>query len=196
MAVLSRALLLVAVAGCSPQIADGSYFCGAQELCPKGDACNGPDNTCVTAAFAAPFACPAGTQQPEPDDTPADAVALPTFTCISAGFAANGCLGSGDTADWVSFVAPTGCPSVLAITIEAEFPTAFEPITLTLQTADGTPAGSDADCASSTPGDSGRCMNIDGSAGETYFLGFIPSAMNCNGACNFNVYSYGITINR
>jgi hypothetical protein len=194
MAVLMRAAVVAvaAVAACSPQIADGSYFCGPQELCPSGDACNGPDNTCVTAAFAMPFACPAGTQH-EPDNTPAEAVPLPTLSCVSTAFADMGCLGSGDTADWVSFLAPSGCLS-LVIHVSVEFPTAFEPITLLLQTADGTQVGSDADCVASTPGTNARCLTAQGSAGVQYDLGFLPSAMNCGGACGFNSYSFGVSV--
>ena len=46
-------ILLVA---CTPTITPGSYLCGPEQLCPEGQACNGPDNVCVRAPNAQPFA--------------------------------------------------------------------------------------------------------------------------------------------
>jgi hypothetical protein len=181
------------VAACSPEIADGSYFCGDQALCPVGDKCNGPDNTCVLAGFALPFQCPTNSQQPEPDNTPAEAIQLPGFTCVSTGFDASGCLAPGDPADWVKLTAPTGCIS-LQINVHVDFPTAWEPIELQLLGSDGvTQVATGSACVSEVPGDSATCLLAPGSDGEEYFLGFVPGP-NCGGDCNFNSYTYGIAV--
>jgi hypothetical protein len=188
------AALAGVVAACSPEIADGAYYCGAQGLCPDGDKCNGPDNTCVLAGVALPFQCPTGATPNGSDSTPATAVPLPGFTCVSTGYDAAGCLAPGGIADWVSFNAPTGCIAI-AINVHVDFPLAWEPIQLQLLGSDGvTQIAAGSACSSELPGDTATCLTTPGSDGEQYFLGFVPGD-NCDGKCDFNSYSYGIAVN-
>jgi hypothetical protein len=190
--VRGAAAALVAVAACSPEIPDGSYFCGPQELCPTGDACNGPDNTCVNAGFVMPFACDPLVEH-EPDDTQATAHALPAFTCVSPGVSNPGCLSAGDPANWVSFVAPSGCTSITVI-VDVQFPTAFEPVDMSLHGSDGGVVAMGSACTSATPGDTAQCLSASLADGSAYAVEFAADAMNCGGACGFNSYTYALAI--
>jgi hypothetical protein len=191
-----RRLLLLAVA-CTPNITSGAYFCGADSLCPEDQTCNGPDNTCVLSVSAKPFACVDGSGDPighEPDDTPAQAFALPALTCVSPPFIDNGCLTMGNPANWYKLTSPTGCSSI-AITARVEYPTAFEELAVRLADGAGTAIGSSLPCDPVSPGDDSQCFELPLDAATDYTLEVAPTgAGTCDGACNFNRYTLTLTI--
>lgn len=186
-------LAVIFLVACTPDITSGAYFCGVDSVCPTGQACNGPDNACVSTASAEPFAC-ADKSEHEPDDTPAEGFAMPALTCVSPAFIANGCLHAGDPADWFRFTSPTGCAAI-AVTARVEFPTAFEETSITLAAADGTMIVGDAHCDPVDPGDDAHCMTATLDPGTDYAVEIAPTGPGtCDGACNFNRYTLTLSI--
>ncbi|HTR49435.1 MAG TPA: hypothetical protein VMJ10_01935 [Kofleriaceae bacterium] len=182
-------LALVVVAGCQPSVASGTYLCGDEELCPSGQACDGPTNTCVVASTAMPFTC---MDMHEPDDTPQQAFALPTFGCTSALYSEDDCLAAGDAADWRSFAAPTGCTAVAA-QIEITSPIAFEPLALQLwDLTANTMVATGGSCPPSetATGSDAACVTQTLVGGDSYGIAIQPAGGgDCGGKCNFNRYS-------
>ena len=182
-------LALLFAAGCQPSVASGTYLCGDEELCPQGQACDGPTNTCVVASTAQAFSC---MDQHEPDDTAQEAFALPAFGCVSTLYSEDDCLVAGDLADWRSFAAPTGCTAVAA-QIEITNPIAFEPLAVQLwdltsnaMVAAGTPCGS----SETVPGSDASCITQTLVGGHSYGIVVQPAGGgDCGGKCNFNRYS-------
>jgi hypothetical protein len=182
--------LLAFVAACTPDIVSGAYFCGTQQLCPDGLACNGADNTCVDPIGAVPFACDASTLH-EPDDTPATAFAGPTFACVSPPFSTKGCLTAGNVANWLQVATPASCASV-AIDANIIFPIAFEPLELQVaEVATGVPVAADSTCTQFPgAGQTKACLHAALQVGKTYALGVIPTGTeDCAGSCNYNRYN-------
>ncbi|MGE5180455.1 MAG: hypothetical protein ACM31C_00250 [Acidobacteriota bacterium] len=185
-----RALVLVALAACTPDIVSGAYLCGPDGLCPEGQACNGPDNTCVAASSVEPFACAAGTQH-EPDDAPADGFELPALSCVSSPVNLDGCLAAGDAQNWLKFQTPGNCNAV-GVRVTVSFPVAFEPLALQLaDAATGMQLATDADCKTTgvVGGETTRCLDQTLANGTSYGLAVVPAGGNdCGGACNYNRY--------
>lgn len=195
-----RAVLLAAaaaLAACSPDIASGAYSCGAEQACPPGQACTGSDATCVVASAALPFACDPMALR-EPDDTPAQAFALPALACVSTPLKLDGCLAAADAANWASFLAPANCAAVqVQATIVA--PIAFEGVGVTLWDLTAmTQVASDTACSASTPvasGEVARCLTQTLTPGGHYGLEVVPEGGgDCGGTCNYNRYSLTVQL--
>jgi hypothetical protein len=186
-----RALLVLALVGCTPDVAPGAYLCGPEQACPPGQACDGSDNTCVVASSALPFACDPMVEH-EPDDTPQQGVALPALGCVSNPVRDASCIAAGDAQDWVTFVAPTGCTAVEA-KAEVSYPVAYEPLTIDLWELGGmtevAPGGA---CAQGTgaAGDDARCLQLTLTPGASYGIEVHPAGGgDCGGTCNYNRYT-------
>jgi hypothetical protein len=191
---MRAAILALGLAACSPDILSGSYLCGPEQSCPDGQACDGSNNTCVIASTAKPFAC-AASDEHEPDNTPAQALDVGTFACVSTVFSEHGCLAAGDTQDWYTITAPTGCTAV-AINIRVTYPIAFETIGVNLADANGTLIASDAPCVvAGTTADDDRCLLQTITPGSTYKIQVKPAGGgDCDGNCNFNRYTLAIQL--
>jgi hypothetical protein len=194
MELLMRLALLLGVVACSPEVASGTYLCGPDALCPVDEACNGPDNTCVLASRAEPFACTPDLEV-EPDDTPDQAHEIVGLQCISVPFSTNNCMLTGDDADWVKFAAPTGC---VAVEVEARvsFPIAFEELGLELWDLDrNVMVATDGECPQGVTVGERRCLTFTLTGGTTYGIKVHPTGEgNCNGACGYNRYSLTVQL--
>ncbi len=190
------AWLVLACAGCSPEIVSGSYLCGDEMYCPSDQVCNGPDNTCVLPGVAQAFACDPMVDN-EPDDTIAQATKLPALTCVSSPFVKQGCLHDGDPADWVELTAPTGCTAI-EVQVRVTYPIAFEPVTVELWDAVGNSMiAGQGECVDQTtaPGDDSKCIQMTISGGGTYAVGVKPAGTSdCGGSCAHNRYTLTVQL--
>jgi hypothetical protein len=190
------AVWLVAVAGCSPEIAPGSYLCGQNQLCPPEQVCDGPTGTCVLASVAEPFACDPATLH-EPDDTPAQARPLGALDCVSQPVVVQGCLAEGDAKNWVQFAVPGNCVTV-AVSAVVQFPLAFEPLALELiDDATTSSLAVDGACARAVTNNGyvERCVTQPLTPGHSYALSVAPAGGNdCAGNCAYNRYSLTVQL--
>jgi hypothetical protein len=192
---MSRLLVCaIALAACQPSVATGTYLCGDEELCPEGQACDGPTGTCVVASTAQPFAC---MDLHEPDDSAQQAFALPALTCVSTLYSEDNCLVAGDAADWRSFAAPTAC-SAVAAQIAIDFPIAFEPLELQLwDIGTNTMVATGGSCMNTGngPGVDSLCISQTLLGGDTYGIAIQPAGGgDCDGKCNFNRYTLSVQL--
>jgi len=189
-----RALWVIAVAGCTPEIATGAYFCGPEQSCPTGFVCNGDDNRCVTPSNAAPFAC-GGLDSLEPDNDLAHAHAVGALACVSPPHNFNGCLAAGDAADWFAFDVPPDCTSV-EVNLELSYPLAWEPLAASLTASDGSVIGTDGDCdEAASPGDDNRCLKVTLTPGSHYGMSITAAGGgDCDGDCGFNRYTLAVRL--
>lgn len=191
-----RAYALVAVlAACTPDIVSGAYLCGPEASCPKDQVCNGPDNTCVLASTALPFACEPDIDS-EPDNTSAEAHLIDNLGCVSIPFVNASCMPEGDTADWVRFVAPAVCTSV-GVDARVTFPIAFQRIGLELwDLAGNVMIASDQGCtARGEPGEEIRCLDLALTPGGSYGIKVQPAGDgNCDGGCSYNRYTLRVQL--
>ena len=110
-------LTLTAFAACDdgvitdPDIGPGAYHCGREQLCPAGQVCNGPDQTCVLAGQQQPFSCGSPTEH-EPNDTQIAAEVVPDLLCVSAFVEVIGCSSAEVDEDWFQIDVPGSCTSV------------------------------------------------------------------------------------
>ncbi len=191
-----RALLLISLlASCSADIAPGTYFCGPEQLCPDGMACNGVDNICTVPSQAQAFDC--GIPDRSDDDAPAQGLQLTPLDCVSGVRELKACLFADDPGDWFQFDVPGNC-SAVQIEARLTFPIAFEPVGMQLSTEDGAPMNVDSDCALSTGDDAGsvsRCFEMTVSNGSHHAIGLIHSGTdNCDGDCAFNRYTLDLQL--
>jgi len=187
---MRAAILLVAIAACTPDISSGSYKCGTQELCPTGLVCNGADGTCVDDIVKEPFMC-GSDEMNEPDDNAQQAFALPMLGCVSQQYIAHGCLAAGDLSNWSKFSTPANCTAV-GVKASVAYPIAFQPVGLQLWDIDAnTMLATDEACTSGVvaSGDDQRCLTATLADGKNYGIVAVPSGPDCNGNCNFNRYT-------
>jgi hypothetical protein len=188
--------LVVALAACAPEIAPGSYLCGAEEACPAGQACDGSSDACVLASTATPFTCADGTDHPG-DDTSATARALPALPCVSSPYRESGCLPAGDAADWFAFATPAECTAV-EVQARISVPIAYEGLSLQLWNLDAnSEIGSDVPCPDSIddPAHAERCITLTVNPGGHYGLVVAPSGTGtCGGACAYNRYDLSVQL--
>jgi hypothetical protein len=179
-----RALVLaVAIAGCAPDIATGTYFCGIEQACPPDQACNGPDNTCVTKGSEVAFSC-----------TNSGAT-IPTLGCITAPIVLPDCFAAGARSNMYSFTTPSGCAS-LEVDLSVVYPLAFEQVDVQLWQG-ATMVATSSTCSATTAagGSESRCLVASGVAtGSAYTAVVVPAGRDCNGACNFNRYELTIEL--
>lgn len=184
-----------ALAACSPDIATGAYLCGAEELCPESQVCNGADNTCVAPSTQVAFACTTVEEAREPDQDVGHAFSLGTLDCVAQPVIVNGCLAAGDHDDWIAFATRAEC-STTAISLTILSPLAFEPVTVELGDATGAKLGeatAEACDRQASPDDTGTyalCLVQSLTPGQRYTLRVTPRGdADCGGTCGFNRYS-------
>jgi len=187
-----RALVLGALAACSPHIASGAYLCGPEQSCPEGQLCNGPDNVCVGESVAQVFDCTEDFPDPFNDDTPATGTTFNGLQCVSGVTQAFGCLTIDDNGDWYQFDTPAGCTTV-GVDVIVTFPIAFEPIALQLSTDGGPPEVADTACRNPPNeelGDDARCFATALAPGHHYAIGVVHSgSADCSHRCANNRYT-------
>ncbi len=185
------AVMLVAIAACTPEISNGAYLCGLDSSCPSGQQCNGPDNTCVDDSVVQAFACDP-TVLHEPDNDLAHAVQLPALACVSAPATQQGCLAAGDSENWVAFDVPASCTSV-EVEARITFPIGFEGLSLEVTDSNSASLGTDVECKNvpdpEVSGEGQRCVAIPVTPGGHFGIRTAPSGTDdCDGNCNFNRY--------
>lgn len=186
---ITIASLAVGLLGCQPEIVPGAYLCGPEQACPEDQVCNGPDNMCVLASGAEPFACGPSTET-EPNNTLATAQPLGTFACVSPPFELAGCAKDGDTEDDYAFDAAPGCTAV-AVQARIVFPVAFEQLTLELRGDGGAVLATGTPCTSGGVGDGSDqlCISQPIAAGGHYSVRVARTGQGtCDGMCAFNRY--------
>jgi hypothetical protein len=189
-------LLSIVLAACTPDVASETYYCGPDAACPEGQLCNGPDNVCMLPSSASAFACTPKIAT-EPDDSAAQAHALPTLACPSIPFVDENCMLEGDTEDWVKFVGPSGCAGAVQVDASVAFPIAFERIAIELWDIDSmTKLAEDEACdQDAQAGEEGRCVTHELVAGKNYGIKVRPAGDgNCDGGCRYNRYRLGVRL--
>lgn len=199
-----RAIVLcVGLAACAPDIHSGSYLCGPNASCPEGQACNGADDedsglmadTCVLASTAQPFAC-TDQMNAEPNNTAGEGLVLQNLGCVSAPFVMESCMPSDDSADWLTFVAPSVC-SAVEVQARLVFPIAFEELGIELwDVTRNVQLATDGECAQGAEiGAVRRCLDFELVPGTTYGVKVRPTGTgNCDGACTYNRYSLSVQL--
>jgi hypothetical protein len=191
-----RAVLLflaATAAACTPSVVPGSYLCGPERLCPENQACNGPDNVCVSETQVQPFACDPEGSDPAGDDTSATGVVLDALGCVSETVVATGCLTASDPADFFQFDTPANC-SAVGITATVVFPVAFVPLALHFAKGSEPAMRTEVACPPSVSlGDSEdvRCLEVVLETGAHYAIGVTRDGeadADCDGACTENRY--------
>jgi hypothetical protein len=134
---------------------------------------------------------------PEPDDTPAEAMPAPSLSCVSSPYVRMGCLHAGDPADWLSVTTPAACTAV-EIQVRITFATAFEPVAIELwDLAANTMLASGGACTGTVPaaGDDESCLRMTVTPGKTYGIVAKPAGGgDCAGACNYNRYAMSVQL--
>jgi hypothetical protein len=187
-------LVTVGVLGaCKPEVGYDTYLCGVEADCPDGQACNGPDNRCVSAASALPFACDPMVEH-EPDNLPAQAFVLPTLACVSGPLTQLGCLADGDAEDWLAFAVPAACTAVVAH-LHLAYSIAYEEVPFEIADADGNVLEQAGECGADETslaafGVIDRCLKRTVTPGLSYLVHVkADPALSCDGNCAFNRYS-------
>jgi hypothetical protein len=187
--------LVIALAGCTPEVVSGSYLCGPNASCPEGQVCSGADHICVLPGTDEPFSC-APDVNSEPDDSSANAYLIKNLGCVSLPFSVDSCMADQDNSDWMKFVAPSGCS--VAADARVAFPIAFQRLSLELYDLDRDELlVSDGECevGEPTPGDELRCLDATLVAGTNYGLHVKPAGDgNCGGACAYNRYTLTVQL--
>ena len=201
-----RALLFIiplAAAACTPDIVPGSYLCGPDQACPEGQVCNGTEDkmtglvadTCMLPGVAQPFACTPKTAS-EPDDTMATGYTVPVpMSCIGTVDLGQGCMAAADTADWVTFVAPSIC-TALQVQVRLDFALANEDLTVELWDADANmKLSGDGECKQGLDASSvSRCLDSVLVPGKKYGVQVKPTGEgSCGGDCAYNRYLVKLT---
>jgi hypothetical protein len=144
-----------------------------------------------------PFTCVNPKEpEPEPDDTAAQAFAVPQLGCVSAPFVEHGCLHDGDPADWLKVTSPAGCTAV-AIDVRATFPLAFEPVGFELWDLVANtmiaPSGTCPPGSGIVPGDDGQCLTMTVMTSHNYGIVVKPAGGgDCGGMCAHNHYDLSV----
>jgi hypothetical protein len=194
-AVLSRAAVCAALAGCYPSVVDDAYNCGPQESCPPNQACDPATTICVAPGKTAAFACDPAVLH-EPDGTPAQAFDAGVISCVQEENLVAGCLAAGDAANWLRFTTDdeTDCFSANTLSISVSYPLAFEPVELVVTDAGGNSVGSAAGCTTGAAGQTAVCIAFTEAAGSAYLVGLLAGTPTCDGACAFSDYTVAAAI--
>ena len=188
---MRSAMIALALAACTPEIASGTYECGVERDCPEGQACDGVTNVCVLPSAVEPFSCGEDIDEVEPNDAFATAQAIPTSACVSQVSQVIGCTGGdGNREDWFSFSVPANCSAVDA-TARLAFPLAFELPALELRDDAGGVRAMGVACANDAPSDGTGLLCVDApvTAGGRFAIRVAGSGtLDCDGECAFNRY--------
>jgi hypothetical protein len=191
-----RLLLCAALAGaaaCEPAIGPGAYYCGPDELCPPGLACDPGSFTCERPANVQPFACPGGSQDPEPDGDPDSAQALGTLSCgVNPLEGAVGCIAAGSDEDYLQLaLGDTPCAGDDPhLDVRLRFPIGLVPLELALLDDSGAEVAAGEVCAGGPnfTGLESLCLAALPPPGTYYLRIRAGSGGDCGGACRFNQY--------
>lgn len=196
-----RLLALAAVAlaaACSPEIGNGTYFCGPERFCPPDMECDDPSYTCESPRLAAPFSCPAGSNELEPDDSAEEATDEGAVTCGATLVGERvGCLeGEGDE-DFLAFDVTGDCVGEAPhLEVTLRFPIAFVPLAIDLLDEEGRTVTPGEPCTPSgdRTGNDRVCIERALAPGR-YFLRVraAPDAPDCGGNCHYNQYTMVVT---
>jgi hypothetical protein len=193
-----RALLLLAIAtaACTPEIVSGSYLCGPNASCPEDQACNGPDNVCVSSN-AEPFSCEPK-KVTEPDDSTDMAFSIGVLDCAAVASVIDSCMDETDPADWVAFSTSASCADAVA-DVRVTFPTAFEELGMELWDLDANErVAVDSPCpVSGEGGDELRCIKMALAPATRYAIQVLPTGEGtCDGGCAYNRYALRMQLNQ
>lgn len=183
-----------ALSACGEGVVPGTLLCGPEMLCPEGQACNGPDNVCVLAEEARPFACPEG--EPEDDDRPEIGAVLEGLGCPSVELDLGGCLGRYDLGDFYQLDVPAACAGA-RFEASLTFPVAFQPVELRFAAAGAAASPAEAPCSDAVrrpEGHAVRCLAQPAAAGGRYAIGAARAGPHCNGTCLHNRYRLRLRI--
>ena len=188
------AALAAAAAACSPEIGKGTYFCGPERFCPPDMACDDPTYTCDSTRLAQPFACPAGSEALEPDDSGADAVDDGELDCGESLVGERvGCVDQDGDEDYLTFAVTGECVGEnphLEVTLR--FPIAFVPLSIDLLDDSGATVAEGVLCTQSgdLTGNDRVCIERALAPGR-YFLRVraLPDGPDCDGDCHYNQYT-------
>lgn len=189
-------VLIALVGACSPEVPSGAYLCGPNEACPDTQLCDEPTNSCVAPAAASAFACPAGTENSEPDDSQVMGTVIANLECVSVPYSAAGCLAAGDAEDWLQVTAPAACTAV-EVEIRLSYKVAFAPLAVVLHDATGAPLATDTACKGADPGqgEDVRCLTQTITPGQTYGIEIkAAGGDDCDGKCRFNRYTVAVQL--
>ncbi len=196
-------LLVLTVAACTPEVVSGSYMCGPDRTCPEGQTCNGEfdeaaglqQETCVLESLARPFSCVPKIDL-EPDDTMDQAFLIENLGCVSAPFVNDGCMLDAETADWVTFVAPSSCVAV-AVEARLTYPIAYEDLGLELwDVTANVKLTTDEACKSNLDtGRERRCLDYTLVPGTKYAVKVTPTGNGtCDASCAYNRYTLTVQL--
>ena len=194
---LALGLAAAALAGCSPDIANGTYFCGPERFCPPDQECDDPSWICESPSLARGFECPAGTEAAEPNDTLEAAEHAGTLTCGNQLFEErNGCVADAGDEDLFSFDFEGPCVGDDPhLEVRLRFPIALVPLTIDLLDADGEVVAEGEPCT--PPGDvtgtDRLCIDAPVETGR-YFLRIrsVSGGPDCGGDCHHNQYTLDV----
>ena len=195
---LLLAVSVMALAACTPDIAEGSYFCGPQLACPGDLACSDLTELCVDPARTQTFVCPNGANAHEPDDDLAHAQML-TGVCFVDALVDTGCLPTQSDVDYALLSTPSSCGARIRVTVNLTDSIAFESPQITLLDNDNPTTAMSAPC---TPNDAlmsnatdCSAIDVDGGDHVSIRVDFPADAPSCQGACAFNRYELRILLN-
>lgn len=192
---MRAASVFLFVAACTPDIGSGSYFCGPDSACPEGQACNGPDNRCVVAGAAEPFAC-MPEENTEPDDNAANAYEFMNVGCGGVPVPFDNCMLEGDREDWIKVAVPAGCTNG-TLSARIDYPIAFERLAVEIwDIATNMQYAEDLECSGTgDPAEERRCVRVPVKAATTYGVRVRPAGDgNCDGNCSYNRYTVRVQI--
>jgi hypothetical protein len=186
-------LAVVLFAACSPEVAPGTYFCGPEELCPDGLACD--RTTAVCESKPKEFTCGVKNLDTPGDDTPATAQSFGELQCVSLVTERKSCLPLGDTGDFFTFTVAAGC-TTSHVKAGVIYPVAFQHLVLQLGKQGETPKSFDLPCPNDSIADGSDATCLDEAVGPgTYVLGVVPDGTGtCDNECRFNRYSVSVQI--
>lgn len=199
-----RALLLVVpLAACTPDVVSGAYLCGPEASCPEDLTCNGEydqeaglqADTCVLPSLARPFECTPEINV-EPDDTMEQGFLIDNLGCVST-FVNGGCMLEADSADWLTFVAPTTCATAIAVQARLSFSLAYEELSIELWDFDqNIRLATDTECKAGLEGATvRRCLDYTLVPGAKYAVKVMPNGnATCAGACAYNRYTLTVQL--
>lgn len=182
----------LAAAGCEPDIAAGVYYCGPEQACPDGLRCDGATALCAYPETAGPFTCAAGSNDAEPDDTPAEALDLGDGGCGGASASRLGCVDNAADVD-LATITTGACAGPLRASVR--FPLAFAPLTVELLTPAGDLLAAGEVCDDlDESGQVKVCVEavVDDATAYQVRVRLADDAPDCGGACAFNRYQLSV----
>ena len=185
---------MVALVACTPDIGKGTYFCGPERFCPPDMECDDPTYTCDSPRIAQRFACPAGSEALEPDDSRGQASDEGELGCGASLIGERvGCVDAEGDEDFLAFDLTGECVGEnphLEVTLR--FPIAFVPLSIDLLDESGATVIEGMACTQSgdLTGNDRVCIERDLAPGR-YFLRVRAAAdgPDCDGDCHYNQYT-------